>query len=159
MNKQFYVDLERGQKAELLVRDILEALTDEYEFEWVGAEEQYRYKGDIKATAADGSEIFIEVKDDTIIGTSGNVLIEEEVYFKETDEVRKGFIYNDYEVFCVISRDTQTLYFFDFNVIKQIYKKYGEYKFYNYISQSSDCFLLDIGRIKQFGGFIAKIEY
>jgi hypothetical protein len=141
------------------VRDLLEALTDEYEFEWVGAEEQYRYKGDIKATAADGSEIFIEVKDDTIIGTSGNVLIEEEVYFKEINEVRKGFIHNDYDIFCVISRDTHTLYFFKYDVIKEIYKNYGEYKFYNYPTQSSECRLLPLCRIKQFGGLIAKLEY
>ena len=77
MVDNFYNDLARGQAAELIVRDILASFPTAYWFKWVGAEKEYRHKGDIIATSFDGSKTFIEVKDDTVIGTTGNVLCEE----------------------------------------------------------------------------------
>jgi hypothetical protein len=47
----------------------------------------------------------IEVKNDSVIGTSGNVLLEEEVYYKKTDSYQRGFLYNDYEIYAVVSMD------------------------------------------------------
>lgn len=99
---QFDVDLERGHKAELLVRDILAGLTDEISFEWVGNDPECYHKGDIKALAAD-RVYYIEVKDDTVIATTGNILCEERVYNKNTGGEKKGFMYSDYDIYCVAS--------------------------------------------------------
>ena len=46
---------------------------------------------------------FIEVKDDSRIADTGNVLCEERVFFREGNYYQKGFMYNDYEIFCVVS--------------------------------------------------------
>ena len=101
MVKNFKTDLERGQAAELLVKEILEGRTNEYTFKWVGDNPTHFSQGDIIAFG-ENRLYYIEVKDDTIISTSGRVLCEEEVYYKEGDYSRKGFMYNDYEIFCVV---------------------------------------------------------
>ena len=37
-------------------------------------------------------------------------------------------MYSDYDIYCVVSQAERKMYFFDFQVIKANYKKYGEYK-------------------------------
>ena len=90
MLKEFYNDKEKAREAELLVRDILAALTTDYTFVAIGDVREYRYKGDIKAIDKNGKEIFLEVKDDSRIADTGNVLCEEENYIKESDYYIKG---------------------------------------------------------------------
>lgn len=102
MIKQFKIDMEKAKGAEHLVKDVLSSLCDSYKFSLVGCQKEYYHKGDIKATAADGTEIFIEVKDDSRIADTGRVLCEEQVFFN-SGYVQDGFMYSDYEVFCVVS--------------------------------------------------------
>jgi hypothetical protein len=78
-------------------------------------------RGDIQAYG-NGQFIYIDVKDDTVIHETGNVLCEEEVYFKENDYYKKGFMYSDYDVLCVLSRVTRRMYFIDFKKLKEFYK-------------------------------------
>ena len=94
--------MEKAKGAEHLVKDVLSSLCDSYKFSLVGCQKEYYHKGDIKATAADGTEIFIEVKDDSRIADTGRVLCEEKVFFN-SGYVQDGFMYSDYEVFCVVS--------------------------------------------------------
>lgn len=46
---------------------------------------------------------FIEVKDDSRIADTGRVLCEERVCYKDGDYFQKGFMYSDYDIFCVVS--------------------------------------------------------
>ena len=84
MLSEFKKDLARGYAAEHLVKEILADLTTDFEFIWVGDKEEYRDKGDIIARAAN-KEYYIEVKDDSCICTTGNVLCEEANYIYEND--------------------------------------------------------------------------
>ena len=86
----FYQDLAKARGAERLVRETFAALTNDYTFEDVSNEREYFYRGDIKAIAADGREIFIEVKDDSRIQETHNVLCETAIYYYERGEYGKG---------------------------------------------------------------------
>lgn len=100
----------------------------------------------------------IEVKNDEVIYKTGNVLCEEEVYYKDADYFKDGYMYSDYEVYCVVSEPERKIYIIDFKVLKSIYKK-GENKIINHYAQYSDVYLVPIGFIKQNGGLIDIIEY
>lgn len=158
MSDAFNRDLPKGKRGEEIVYKVFSSLTDKYKFEMVNDNPYYYHKGDIKAIAADGRQIMIEVKNDEIIHKTGNVLCEEEVYYKERGYQKDGFMYNDYEIYCVVSEPTHKIYVIDFKVLKEHYKS-GQYKFFDYSYQSSDTYLLPLGVIKKYGGLIDTIDY
>lgn len=127
MLTEFHKDLEAAEWAEHLVADTFSSLTAGYKFEWVGDQREYRYKGDIKATSADGREIFIEVKDDSCIATTRNVLCEEENYIKDGDYFIKGNMKSETDVYCVVSAAEHKIYVIDFKVLQGIYKRLGTF--------------------------------
>ena len=158
MVSNFYNDLAKGHIAEEIVKNVFENLTSEYSFELVNLERQYFHKGDIKAIGKDGRVRFLEVKNDTRIADTQNVLCEEEVYFKKHDCYQDGFMYNDYEIFCIVSQSERKIYVIDFEILKKIYRK-GEFKTIHHPEQYSDCYLVPLSLIKKCGGLIAAIDY
>lgn len=157
MIKQFKIDLENAKAAEELVCNTLSSLAPGMKFKQVGDQREYFHKGDIIAYGEDRM-YFIEVKDDSRIADTGRVLCEERVYFKEGGYFVKGFMYSDYDIFCVVSQPERKMYFIDFKVLQQIYKK-GDYKEIHHPQQYSECYLLELCRIKQAGGLIKVLEY
>lgn len=157
MVKNFKTDLERAQKAEYMVRDLLQSLTDEYTFIHVGENKEYYHKGDIKAVDNNGKEIMIEIKDDTRIADTGNVLCEEEVYYNDCGEWQKGNMYSDYEIYCVVSQQERKLHFIDFSILKQVYKT-GEMKLLPHADQQSIVYLVSLGRLRKLGA-VRTITY
>lgn len=102
----------------------LRKLSTEYKFEDVSDLVEYRHKGDIKATClATGQEIFIDVKDDSVIGSSRNVLCEEENFWKETGIYTDGFMYSDYDYLAIVSQPERKIYVIDFKILKGIYRR------------------------------------
>lgn len=158
MLANFKADLAKGHKAEQIVKDVFTSLTDKYEFTDVSNIPQFYNKGDLLATAADGRQIMIEVKNDEVIYKTGNVLCEEEVYYKDADYFKDGYMYSDYEIYCVVSEPERKIYIIDFKILKSIYSK-GENKIINHYAQYSDVYLVPIGFIKQNGGLIDVVEY
>lgn len=83
MLTNFYSDLNKARAAERLTLNTLAALTKDFVFEFVGDQREYFYKGDILATdCRTGKQYFIEVKDDSRIHETRNILCEYEVYYK-----------------------------------------------------------------------------
>ena len=158
MVTNFYKDLRKGHRAEKIVKDVFSSLTDKYTFTDVSNDPAYYHSGDIIATAADGRQIMIEVKNDSVIHATGNVLCEEEVFYKEYGYYRDGFMYNDYEIYCVVSEPSRKIYVIDFKVLKEHYKE-GRYKYFDYSQQASDTYLLSLGLIEDYNGLIKVVEY
>ena len=124
MCKQFYIDLRKAHRAEDLVREQFSKLTDKYTFEDVANNPFYYHKGDIKAVAKDGKEVMIEVKDDSRIAETKNILCEEGNYFFDTGEMVDGNFYSDYEIYTIVSKSERKIYVLDFLKLKEIYKNY-----------------------------------
>ena len=154
----FDTDLKKGHRAERIVKEVFTSLTDKYTFEDVSNKPEYYHSGDILATAADGRQIMIEVKNDSLIHTTGNVLCEEEVYYKYYGDSKPGFMYSDYEIYCVVSEPARKIFVIDFKVLKAHYKE-GRYKYFDYLQQASDTYLLSLGVIDKYNGLIDVIEF
>lgn len=167
MVANFYADLSRAHVAEKMVADIFRGLTDKYNFTWVGNEEEYYHKGDIIATTKDGRKIFIEVKNDSRIGQTRNVLCEEIVdYFKPikdkpnyfTRESKKGNMYSNYQIYCVVSHETKEIFVIDFKKLKEFYRQY-RYISITHEEQETHGYLVPLDKIKACGGLIATIGF
>lgn len=158
MNNTFYRDLESARGAEQLVYNVLSTLDKERVYEYVGADRAYFYKGDIKATDKSGKEIYIEVKNDSRIAQTQRVLCEEGNLFKSIDYYKEGSMYNNCDIYCVVSEQEHKIYVIDFKVLQKHYQK-GEYREIEHPTNTCYAFLLEICRIKQFGGLITILDY
>ena len=124
MLTNFYDDLNKARAAERLTLDTLAALTTNYAFEMVADQREYFYKGDILATdCRTGKQYFIEVKDDSRIAETRNILCEYEVYFKDGGYTRKGNMYCESDVFAIVSKAEQKIYLIDFKTLQANYKR------------------------------------
>lgn len=144
MLDNFQNDLARGHKAEKIVLDVFSQLTDKYKFDWVGNNREYYYKGDIIATDKEsGKQIFIEVKNDSRIADTGNVLCEEEVLYFDNGLKKKGNMYCSGDIFAVVSEKEQKIYVMDYKVLRNKYRN-GKYKEIQHPQQITYCYLCSI---------------
>lgn len=158
MVSSFWEDLRQAKSAEDIVRETFSSLTDKYNFIDVSSQREYFHKGDIKAIAADGREIFIEVKCDSRIAQTQNVLCEEEVLYFATGELVQGNFYSDYEIYTVVSKDERKIYVMDFSILKKHYKS-GIFKAIKHYEQVTYCYLCSLAQVRSWGAMIAEIEY
>lgn len=158
MVKEFYKDLAQAKSAEKLVRDVFSSLTFDYQFIDVSEQREYYKKGDIKAVDKDGNEIMIEVKNDSRIAETHNVLCEEQVFYYDVCDVVKGNFYNDYEIYCVVSQEERKIYVMDFKVLKQHYKS-GIYQEIRHSDQITYCYLCGLSAVRKWGAMIAEVDF
>lgn len=157
MLSSFYSDLNAARDAEILVLELLVGATDAYTFEWVGDKREYFHKGDIKAIDRNsGKEFFIEVKDDSRIADTRNILCEESVDYYDYEV--KGNIYNDYDFYTVVSKQERAIYILDGKVLKANYKR-GIRKYIPHKQQATEAYLLPLSVMREAGGLVAVIEY
>lgn len=157
MITKFYEDLERGKEAEGIVLATLVRKYPEYSFLDVSNERQYWHRGDIVATNTKGERIFIEVKDDSRICDTHNILCEECIWYEDISDFVDGNMHSQYEIYAVLSRAEQVIYLIDFSVMKKIYKDKGTYKVLPHKGQTSYCYLLPLGEVIAEGGLIKQI--
>lgn len=158
MVSNFYLDLEQAHKAEVKAQRIFSKLTKDYKFYDVSSQREYFHKGDIKAVAADGREIFLEIKNDSRIADTHNLLCEEENYYHESDYWAKGNFYSDYQIYCVMSEAERKIYVMDFSILKKNYKS-GKYKQIKHWEQTTYCYLCPLEDVRAWGAMIAEVEY
>ena len=158
MLDNFQRDLAIGKKGEDIVLQVFSSLDSERTYERVADNPLYFHKGDIKVTDKSGNVRYIEVKNDSVIHNTGNVLCEEEVYYKKHYYSRDGFMYSDYDIYAVVSEQQREIYVFNFECLKQNYRK-GSFKIIEWPQQMSYVYLLDINEIDRLGGLIAVVSY
>lgn len=154
MVKNFYRDLENSYESVEQVINTLQPLTFDYVFYPTGLE--YQHKGDIGVLDLSNSKVhYIEVKDDSRIAQTHNVLCEEAVYYHESDTEVKGNMYSDYEYYCVVSQQEQKLYIIDFKGLKKIYRNYTR-KLIPHEEQTTIAFLVPLGDLRKQNMIIAE---
>ena len=159
MVDNFYSDLRAARGAELLVKEVLSQLTDAYTFEDVSNKREYFYKGDILAIErATGKRVFIEVKDDSCIARTRNVLCEENVLYYDTNTIEKGNMGANYDIYCVVSQQERKIYVIDFATLQRNYKK-GIYKVIPHPTQTTYCYLCSLHQVAEWGAGICTIDY
>lgn len=160
MVEKFNEDLAAAKEAEYLVEKYFRLLgSDTYEFRNVSEDADYYYIGDLLAFCADGRRLGIEVKDDSRIAETGNVLCEESVYYIHGDYEGKGNMQSNYDIYCIVSKTEKKIYIIDFKKLKKIYRAFGMLKEIPHPDQITYCYLLPLYVIKQQGAFIAEIDY
>lgn len=125
MVSNFYGDLAKAKKGEAITLDVLKHTTKDYIFDDVSDDKKYYYKGDIKATDDSWGldEYYVDVKMDSCIARTNNILCEYKVYFKENGYYSKGNMQSDYDYLAIISVDAQKIYIIDFAKLKKHYKE------------------------------------
>lgn len=158
MISNFYKDLEAARGAETLVFELLVgAAADTYTFEWVGDNPAYYNLGDIRAiNKATGKESFIEVKDDSRIADTGNVLCENGVDYGYSYAI--GNIYNHFDCYAIRSAKENKVYLINGEILRANFKK-GRRVYIEHPQQATDAFLLPLAEIKRLGGLIGTISY
>lgn len=125
MVKGFYEDLKKAKKGEAIVLNVLKHTTEDYIFCDVSDKPEYYYKGDIKAL--DNSwgleEYYLDVKMDSRIAETLNILCEGKVYYKESGTYGKGNMQSDYDYLAIISVEAQRIFIIDFAKLKKHYKE------------------------------------
>lgn len=105
MVKNFTEDLMRGKTAETAVYNYL-SLLDFLEVENVSDNPLYYNKGDFRVCSNFTTHpYYIDAKNDSRVAQTRNILCEEEVYFKETDEYKYGDMYKEYDYLAVVSME------------------------------------------------------
>ena len=159
MVDNFYTDLEKGKRGERIAREAFASHSSDYDFIDVSNQSEYYYKGDIKAVdKKSGQEYYIEVKNDSCISYTGNVLCEEEVYYKEKGYSKPGNMYCDSDIYAVVSEPERKIYVMDFKILKANYLK-GKYRYIDWPQQATVAYLLPITTVRELGGGICIIQY
>lgn len=158
MVANFYTDLNKAKAAEELVYNILCEKSKDYNFKWVGDQREYFYKGDILAIAQDGREIGIEVKNDSRIGETRNVLCEYKVFYWDSGTYGKGNMESDYDIYCIVSASTREIFIIDFHKLKEIYTK-GFRKVIPHVDQDTYCYLLPLSIVEKYNALITTLQF
>ena len=158
MLTNFYADLERGKAAEQIALNVLQDFSDYWTLESVSDVKECRYLGDIKATYITGNVQYIEVKDDSRIADTKNILCEEENYIKDSDYYIKGNMSCNGDLYAIVSQSERKIYLLDYKKLREIYKK-GEFKVINHAQQITYCYLLALSTAKRYGALITVLNY
>lgn len=159
MIDNFQTDLAWGKQGEEIVLNVLSALRSDLTFVDVSNDYRYYHNGDIAAIDKKTDKIyFIEVKNDSRIADTGNILCEDEVYYKRHDYSARGNMYNNTDIYAIVSKKEKKIYFIDFKILQKNYTL-GEFRKMDYPQQYSYVFLLPLGTIKKLGGLLAVVNY
>lgn len=158
--QQFNNDLEKGKRGEQVVLKTLVALgkNSGFEFQYVGDIPECRYLGDIKVTTPDGAVKYIEVKNDSRIHETYNVLCEEYVDYRDGRGEQKGNMFCSGDYFAVVSEPSQKIYIIDYKKLREIYKQ-GEYRVFDWGTQVTYGYLVGTHVLRHNNALLGIIEY
>lgn len=158
MISNFKRDLNNAKEAERVALATLSFLYPKYCFIDISEERAYYNTGDIKAVEKDtGIVSYFEVKDDSRIAETHNVLCEEEICYADIGFV-KGNMYSNYQYYLIVSKPEKKIYILDFEKLKANYRK-GELKVIEHTEQTTIAFLCPLGDCKAWGALIKEISY
>lgn len=129
MVSNFYSDLREAKKGEAIVLNVLKHTTEDYIFSDVSEDKEFYYKGDIKALDSSWGleEFYLDVKMDSRIAETCNILCEAKVYYKESGTYGKGNMQSDYDYLAIISVSAKRIFIIDFPKLKKHYKEGRSY--------------------------------
>lgn len=159
MVSNFYSDLSKAKVGESIVLEVLKSCSKDYQFTDVSDDKRFYYKGDIDAySAKDNKHYFLDVKMDSRIAETGNILCEEEVYYEATGEYQPGNMSSNYDYLAIISTKAKRIYIIDFEMLKERYKEGRDYS-KNHGEQTTYGTLFPLKKAQHYGMIEAVIDY
>lgn len=163
MFTDFLRDLQKAQTGENIVCDVLSKLLgeDDYTINNVALDEQFYYKGDIAVTDSWGDTVYIDVKDDSCICNTGNILAEHRVWIRGKGWV-DGFMQKaQYDYVAYLSQPDKKIYILDFALWKKYYKTvFVRHLFIDHNGeQTTDGFLMRLDSARDLGIVVMEIGY
>lgn len=161
MLANFTRDLGIGRRAEVIALEVFRQLTNDFTFEDVANQKEYYHIGDIKAIEkATGDSFFLEIKNDSRIADTHNVLCEDSVYYYRDGVTKQGNMYNQgTRYYCVVSERERKIYMIDFFILQSIYKKRGRFIRIPHAEQESNCYLVSLKTLEEAGALKGTINY
>lgn len=155
---EFLNDAAAAKPAEKLVAAIMSSLASSWNFEVIDGEDENQHKGDIRVIdPITGFSLFLEVKNDSRIAETDNVLCEYLKFFYDKG-YKPGNMTYDYEYYCVLSQESRRIYVIDFSILKPIYKS-GTHTTIYHDNDITYCYLVPLSLIEEKGGLIKVLEY
>ena len=114
--------------------------------------------GDIIAKKDDGEYWYIDVKDDSRIADTHNILCEDKVYYRKQAEFKDGFMHSGYNFLAIVSQPEKKIYIVNFDKLRKHYKE-GERREMHYSWQYSVCYLFPLKLAYKYNMIEAEIEY
>lgn len=140
--------------------EVLASLTDKYEFHHIDNQEVLGKKGDIAAIDKTSGKIYyIEVKNDSRVAATGNVLCETQKYYYDTNKTKAGSMFYNYEYYIVHSAESRALYVIDFKKLKTFYTIMGSPIRIEHDEDITYGLLVRLKDIERFGALIKTITY
>ena len=155
----FFKDLAKAKVGEGIVLEVLKNCTGEYEFLDVSDDKTYWHKGDIDAyDAQKDKHYYLDVKMDSKIGKTHNILCEEEIYYEDDGVYKPGNMACDYDYLAIISVKAKCIYIIDFALLKQHYKEGYDYM-KDHGEQTTYGTLFPLSKARDYGMLEAIINY
>ena len=158
MVTNFYKDLKKAKVGEAITLDVLRNSTLDYDFNDVSEEEEYRYLGDIEAVNDWNERKYLDVKMDSRIAETGNILCEYKVYFKDTGTYAKGNMQSNYDYLAIISVEAKKIWIIDFPLLKKHYKEGKPYT-KDHGEQITYGTLFSLNKARKYNMVVAEITY
>lgn len=160
MANKFQKDLAKAKIGENIVFQVLQGCTDKYEIVNVSNEKDYWHKGDFILNDVDeGVSYFLDVKDDSRIYDTHNLLAEHKVWYKNGG-LKDGFMFSGYDYVAYLSQQDKIIYMLDFKLWQRYYlSKSDRHLNIGHGYQSTDAYLMSLDKARKLGIVIAEIEY
>lgn len=155
MLTNFEKDRLAAKEAEQIVLNFLSSGLPQYKFKDVSESRGYLLRGDIVAYL-DNMQLFIEVKDDSCIATTRNILVEDAVYYHSSGNLQK--YQSTADIYAVVSKSERKIYFFNHYKLKKI-AKYAPSRTIAHEEQTTYCNLVHLTDAKRIGALIGAAAY
>lgn len=155
MLTNFEKDRQAAKEAEQIVFNFLASGLKDFTITNVSESKGCLLKGDILAECG-GAQFFIEVKDDSRINETHNILFEEAVYYKWSGATQRNEI--DTDIYAVVSKAENKIYFFNFRKLKKL-AKFAPSRTIPHEEQTTYCKLIDLEATKRSGAYLGTGAY
>lgn len=153
----FKADLQTGKDGERIALEVLCNITENYAFQDVSDVKEMYHKGDIIAYKDDES-YYLDVKNDSKIHATCNILCEDKIFYRRNKEMKEGFMASEYDYLVIVSQPEKKIYIINFDKLKKHYKE-GRRQEMHYSWQYSICYLYPLEEAYKHNMVEAVIEY
>lgn len=162
MVKGFYSDLAKAKKGEDIVRQVLQGCQDKYSITDVSEIKEMWHRGDIEIhDVEENISYYLDVKDDSRIAQTGNLLAEHRVYYVKDNKWTEGFMQRaTYDYVGYLSQQNKIIYILDFKLWQKYYLSKSEKHIHiPHGYQTTDGYLMSLDKARKLGIVIAEIKY